>query len=163
MTWLTVNNRDSYLHVACSAVARGVVVTTAVPSQWRGQQVGVVRRRGLGTAGRLCIRRVLRWALWTEESGHGGGAARGRARVHTLWPPGPPRLVREVLQCPMSSMQLPGGLFSCLGLDRGQLEDRDIGSCFTVTPKKCCPIMVGVCWWCMEGWGGGGTPSCVAP
>lgn len=52
-------------------------------------------------------------------------------------PPAPPRLETEALQCPMSSMQLPAGLLSCLGEDRGQLEDRDMGSCLIVTPKKC--------------------------
>ena len=67
-------------------------------------------------------------------------------------PPGGPMLAMGLLQCPMSSMQAPGGLLSCLGEDKGQLEDRDMGSCLMVTPKKCWPIMAGVCcWWSMEG------------
>lgn len=86
----------------------------------------------------------------------------GVVSIHCA-PPWPPILGREVLQCPISSMQLPGELFSCLGEDRGQLEDMDMGSCLMVTPKKCWPIMAGVCWWCMEGWDGGGMASCVAP
>lgn len=48
------------------------------------------------------------------------------------------------LQCPISSMQLLGELLSCLGEDRGQLEDKDMGSCLIVTPKKCWPIIAGV-------------------
>lgn len=66
-------------------------------------------------------------------------------------PPGPPILERGLLQCPISSMQLPAELFSCLGEDRGQLEDNDMGSCLIVTPKKFWPIIAGVSWWCMEG------------
>ncbi len=66
-------------------------------------------------------------------------------------PLGPPIVERGALQCPTSSMQLPGELFSCFAEERGQLEDMDMGSCLIVTPKKCWPIMVGVCWWCMEG------------
>lgn len=86
----------------------------------------------------------------------------GAVSIHCS-PPGQPILERGALQCPISSMQLPGELFSCLGEDRGQLEDKDMGSCLIVTPKKCWPIMAGVCWWCMDGWGGGGTVSCVTP
>lgn len=64
---------------------------------------------------------------------------KGTVSIH-CGPLGPPML--ETLQCPMSSMQLPGH-FSCLGEDKGQLEDKDMGSCLTVTPKKCWPIMAG--------------------
>lgn len=80
----------SYLHIACSVVVLRVGVTAAVPPQRRWQQVGVIRRRGLGAARRLSIGRVLGWALWTEESRHGGGAAWGRSCVHTMWPTGAP-------------------------------------------------------------------------
>lgn len=56
-------------------------------------------------------------------------------------------------QCPRSSMQLEEEPFSCLGEDSGQLEDRDMGSCLTVTPKKCWPMRAGLCWRCRGGWG----------
>lgn len=59
-------------------------------------------------------------------------------------PPGAPILERGALQCPISSIQLPEELFICLGEVKGQLEDKDMGSCLIVTPKKCWPIMVGV-------------------
>lgn len=70
----------------------------------------------------------------------------GTVSIH--W--GTPILERGPLQCPKSSMQLPGELFSCLGEDRGQLEDKAMGSCLMVTPKKCWPIMSGLCGGCME-------------
>lgn len=87
-----LNIKASYLHVACSVVSLGVGVTTAIPPQLRRQQVGVVRRWRLWAAGRFSDRRVLRWALWAEEGGHSGGAARGRACIHTLWSPGDPHV-----------------------------------------------------------------------
>jgi len=63
----------------------------------------------------------------------GGLPEEGPVSIHC----GPPIFAMGLLQGPMSSMQLPAGLFSCLGEDSGQLEDMDMGSCLIVTPKKC--------------------------
>lgn len=126
----------AYLHVPWPGAALGEGVTAAVPAQRRRQQIGVVRGRGLRTAGGLSNGGVLRGALGAEESRHCGGAPRGGGCVHATWPSRAPHTGQGATAVAHTLHAAPRRAFQLLGRGEGAAGGEGHGFLLDRHPKE---------------------------